>query len=349
MWAAGMIAVMVGIECMEAGSNTLSKAAMTNGMSDYVFVVYSNSLALLFILPSTLIYHRKRPCPKLTFLIVCRIFILGLLSCTLQILMYIGIGYSSPTMASAMNSLIPAFTFILALVTRMEKLDLKVQSSQAKSIGTILSITGAYIVVFYQGPPILFSRPLTNLHSFSVSLQSNWIVGGFLLATSSFLISLLYIVQTWIIKDYPAEMVVTLFGCIFVTILSAIVALIVERDPNAWTLKRDVELITIVYSAVFIVSIRSVIYAWVCRTKGPVFVSTFRPLGIAFAVFMGVTFLKDTLHIGSVIGAVIIALGLYAVMWGKANEVQVIEENVIFRVDSSSDKVPLLQNKSMEL
>ncbi|KAL7171427.1 hypothetical protein ACSBR2_036141 [Camellia fascicularis] len=248
MWAAGMIAVMVGIECMEAGSNTLSKAAMTNGMSDYVFVVYSNSLALLFILPSTLIYHRKRPCPKLTFLIVCRIFILGLLSCTLQILMYIGIGYSSPTMASAMNSLIPAFTFILALVTRMEKLDLKVQSSQAKSIGTILSITGAYIVVFYQGPPILFSRPLPNLHSFSVSVQSNWIVGGFLLATSSFLISLLYIVQTWIIKDYPAEMVVTLFGCIFVTILSAIVALIVERDPNAWTLKPDVELITIVYS-----------------------------------------------------------------------------------------------------
>ncbi|KAF5940152.1 hypothetical protein HYC85_021319 [Camellia sinensis] len=327
----------------------------------------------------------------------------------------------------------------------MEKLDLKVQSSQAKSIGTILSITGAYIVVFYQWPPILFSRPLPNLHSFSVSLQSNWIVGGFLLATSSFLISLLYIVQvelvkslynsfynvkkkinhfpchqTWIIKDYPAEMVVTLFGCIFVTILSAIVALIVERDRNAWTLKPDVELITIVYSAVFMVSIRSVIYAWVCRIKGPVFVSTFRPLGMAFAVFMGVTFLKDTLHIGSVIGAVIIALGLYAhhkdlhiwrpllptkkilvsaaigfdagvlscleyvedapwaedeeekvaskvyagfagsttmvsthgnvaVMWGKANEVQIIEENVISRVDSSSDKVPLLQNKSMEV
>ncbi|CAL5418982.1 unnamed protein product [Camellia sinensis] len=261
----------------------------------------------------------------------------GGISCTLQILMYIGIGYSSPTMASAMNSLVPAFTFILALVTsssqqlhhrrlclrlrlrtRMEKLDLKVQSSQAKSIGTILSITGAYIVVFYQGPPILFSRPLPNLHSFSVSLQSNWIVG-----------------------DYPAEMVVTLFGCIFVTILSAIVALIVERDPNAWTLKPDVELITIVYSAVFMVSIRSVIYAWVCRIKGPVFVSTFRPLGMAFAVFMGVTFLKDTLHIGSVIG-------LYAVMWEKANEVQIIEENVISRVDSSSDKVPLLQNKSME-
>ncbi|CAL5421379.1 unnamed protein product [Camellia sinensis] len=208
---------------------------------------------------------------------------------------------------------------------RMEKLDLKVQSSQAKSIGTILSITGAYIVVE-------LVKSLYNSY-YNVKKKKK-------------LISPCH--QTWIIKDYPAEMVVTLFGCIFVTILSAIVALIVERDPNAWTLKPDVELITIVYSAVFMVSIRSVIYAWVCRIKGPVFVSTFRPLGMAFAVFMGVTFLKDTLHIGSVIGAVIIALGLYAVMWGKAIEVQIIEENVISRVDSSSDKVPLLQNKSME-
>ncbi|THG05465.1 hypothetical protein TEA_026000 [Camellia sinensis var. sinensis] len=81
MWISWMIiAVMVGIECVEAGLNTLTKVAMTSGMSDFVFVVYSNSLALLFLLPSTLIYHRKRPSPKLTFLIVCRIFILGLLS-----------------------------------------------------------------------------------------------------------------------------------------------------------------------------------------------------------------------------------------------------------------------------
>ncbi|KAL7171424.1 hypothetical protein ACSBR2_036140 [Camellia fascicularis] len=350
MWISWIIiAVMVVIECVEAGLNTLIKVAMTNGMSDFVFVVYSNSLALLFLLPSTLIYHRKRPCPKLTFLIVCRIFILGLLSCTAQILSYTGIGFSSPTMASAMTGLIPAFTFVLALFTRMEKLDLKVQSSQAKSIGTILSIVGAYIVIFYQGPPIMFSQSLPNLHSPSESPLSNWIIGGFLLAASSFVISVLYIVQTWIIKDYPAEMVVTLIACIFVAILSAIIALIVESDPKAWTLRPDVELVTIVYSAFLMVTIRSVIHTWACRTKGPVFVTTFRPLGMVFAVFMGVTFLKDTLHIGSVIGAIIIALGLYSVMWGKAKEVEIIENSIICKVNSSADEVPLLQNKSIDV
>ncbi|CAL5421380.1 unnamed protein product [Camellia sinensis] len=408
MWISWMIiAVMVGIECVEAGLNTLTKVAMTSGMSDFVFVVYSNSLALLFLLPSTLIYHRKRPSPKLTFLIVCRIFILGLLSCTAQILLYTGIGFSSPTMASAMTGLIPAFTFVLALITRkkfsasgqwidgdilaaktifdtmcrrdivswtsiivgmaqhgraneslslhdegrfrMEKLDLKVQSSQAKSIGTIVSIVGAYIVIFYQGPPIMFSQSLPIPHSPSESPLSNWIIGGFLLATSSFVISVLYIVQTWIIKDYPAEMVVTLIACIFVAILSAIIALIVESDPKAWTLRPDVELVTIVYSAFLMVTIRSVIHIWACRTKGPVFVTTFRPLGMVFAVFMGVTFLKDTLHVGSVIGAIIIALGLYSVMWGKAKEVEIIENSFICRINSSSEEVPLLQNKSIDV
>ncbi|THG16103.1 hypothetical protein TEA_018929 [Camellia sinensis var. sinensis] len=149
-------------------------------------------------------------------------------------------------------------------------------------------------------------------------------------------------IGTWIIKDYPAEMVVTLIACIFVAILSAIIALIVESDPKAWTLRPDVELVTIVYSAFLMVTIRSVIHAWACRTKGPVFVTTFRPLGMVFAVFMGVTFLKDTLHVGSVIGAIIIALGLYSVMWGKAKEVEIIENSFICRINSSSEEVPLL-------
>ncbi|GFY88315.1 hypothetical protein Acr_06g0002550 [Actinidia rufa] len=335
MWISGIIAVMVAIECLEAGLSTLSKAAMVKGMSDFVFVTYSNALALLFFLPSTFIYYRKRPCPRLPFSIVCRIFILSLIS--------------SPTMWSAMNGLVPAFTFLLAIVTRMEKLDLKVWSSQAKSIGTIVTVVGAYIVIFYQGPPIIFYQSFPNLDALILSPLSNWIIGGFLLATSSFLTSLLLIVQTWIIRDYPAELVVTLFGCIFVTILSTIIALLAERDPNTWKLRPDVELVTIAYSAIFLVSIRSVVHAWACRTKGPVFVTVFKPLGMVFTIAMGVSFLRDTLHIGSVIGAATIAVGFYSVMWGKSNEVMNIEDSGIPGLDSSTDNIPLLQNKSMDV
>lgn len=39
-------------------------------------------------------------------------------SCTVQTLMYTGIELSSPTVSSAMVDLVPAFTFILAIVSR---------------------------------------------------------------------------------------------------------------------------------------------------------------------------------------------------------------------------------------
>ncbi|KAH7859270.1 hypothetical protein Vadar_033911 [Vaccinium darrowii] len=345
MWGGGVIAVMVAMEGLDAGLNTLSKAAMNEGMSDFVFVVYFNALALLFLLSSNFFYYRKKPIPKPPLFIVFRIFILGILSCGVQIFMYVGIGYSSPTMASAMNGLIPGFTFILAILTRMEKLDLRVRSSQAKSIGTLVALAGAYILIFYQGPAVISSGRSTSYNVFGTLYVSNWIIGGLLLVTSSVLFSLSFIVQTWIIKEYPAELMVSLFGCIFVLIPSAIVALIVERDLSAWKLKPDLDLVTIAYSAIFMVTIRGVVDIWACRTKGPVFVSMFKPIGMVFTVVMTVTFLRVTLHIGSVIGAAIIALGFYSVLWGKAEEVNMVEDIVISGFDSSPDEeVPLLRN-----
>ncbi|KAA8529537.1 hypothetical protein F0562_033664 [Nyssa sinensis] len=319
MWDAGIMAVLVIVECLEVGLNTLSKAAMSRGMSDFVFIVYSNALAFFFLLPLTFIFHRIKPCPQLAFSIVGKIFVLGLLSSCLQMCMYIGIGYSSPTLASAMIDLTPAFTFLLAIFTRMEELDLKVQSSQAKSIGTIILITGAFIVTFYKGPPIIISPSSSNsLHDPLLSSQSNWVIGGFLLATGSLLLALLYIFQ----------------------------ARIINEDPNAWKLRPDVELVTIVYSAILVVSLRSVVQIWALHKKGPVYVTMFKPLEMVIAVVMGITFLGDTLYIGSVIGAATIALGFYSVMWGKAKEEKTIVDNEMCGgSDSSSHEVPLLRNK----
>jgi drug/metabolite transporter (DMT)-like permease len=46
----------------------------------------------------------------------------------------------------------------------------------------------------------------------------------------------------------------------------------------------------------------------------------FKPLSIAIAVAMAAIFLGDTLHLGSVIGSVILSFGFYTVIWGKARE-----------------------------
>ncbi|KOM48600.1 hypothetical protein LR48_Vigan07g230400 [Vigna angularis] len=92
----GVVALLLSIEFLDVIVYTLSKAAMKKGMNDFVFVMYSNALASCLLLPLTLLFH----------------------SCSVQMLRFFGIGFSSPTLATAMSDLIPAFTFILAIFFR---------------------------------------------------------------------------------------------------------------------------------------------------------------------------------------------------------------------------------------
>ncbi|KAL3654603.1 hypothetical protein CASFOL_001588 [Castilleja foliolosa] len=63
--------------------------------------------------------------PPLNFLLICGFFSLGVLGCLAQLAGYTGINYTYAAFASAMLNLIPGFTFILAIIFRMEKLACK--------------------------------------------------------------------------------------------------------------------------------------------------------------------------------------------------------------------------------
>ncbi|XP_031263180.1 WAT1-related protein At5g40240-like [Pistacia vera] len=122
-----------------------------------------------------------------------------------------------------------------------------------------------------------------------------------------------------------------------------------ERNPNSWTLRADMELIAILYSAVFGVALRNLVHAWACHKKGPVYVSMFKPVGIIIAVVMGVTLLGDTLYLGSITGGSIIAFGFYSALWGQAQEEKMVDDKGINCSKSSSPNAPLLENRSMEI
>ncbi|KAK4263355.1 hypothetical protein QN277_028778 [Acacia crassicarpa] len=62
--------------------------------------------------------------------------------------------------------------------------------------------------------------------------------------------------------------------------------------------------------------------AWCVSKGGPVFVSVFIPLQLLFLAFVGSFFLNETLHLGSIIGGVLIVGGLYMVLWGKGKEMK---------------------------
>ncbi|XAR51833.1 hypothetical protein NMG60_11006587 [Bertholletia excelsa] len=342
-------AAMVTMECANVGLNTLFKAATDRGMSYHVFVAYAYGIAAFVLLPSPFFSRRSRVLPPMNFSIACKIFLLGLIGCTSQIMGYTGINYSSPTLASAISNLVPAFTFILALIFRMEKLALRSSSSQAKIIGTIVSISGAFVVTLYKGPPVIStSSPSISLNQPLHSPQSNWVVGGLFLITEYILVPMWYIVQTQIMKEYPAELTVVFFYNLCVSVFAAIVGVITEPNMNAWKIRFDTALASILCSGIFGSFVNNAVHTWVLRVRGPVFVAMFKPLSIAIAVAMGVMFLSDTLYLGSIMGATIISCGFYTVMWGKAKE-ETAESCEIRDLESSSNpKVPLLQSVSKQ-
>ncbi|KAI3409377.1 XPGI domain-containing protein [Psidium guajava] len=109
---------MVSMECMNVGLNTLYKAATLRGMSYHVFIVYAYAIAALVLLPAAFISRKSRTLPPLSRPVLAKIGLLGLIGSSSQILGYTGINFSSPTLASAISNLTPAFTFILAILFR---------------------------------------------------------------------------------------------------------------------------------------------------------------------------------------------------------------------------------------
>ncbi|CAL8093477.1 unnamed protein product [Prunus armeniaca] len=258
--AALPIVGMVLAESAQAGLIIVSKVAMSNGMSNLIFLCYSNALAALILLPISLAFHRSER-PPLTFSTLCWFFLLGLIG--------------------------------------MERIDGRSSSSLAKTLGTIVSISGAFIVTLYKGPPLLMTSSTDILsHNQLFSEQSNWVLGGVCIALNCVLASSWLIVQASVLKKYPAELIMVFYYCFFVAIQSVVVSLTVERDLSAWELKPKIRLIAVLYSGVFGSAFQVGVSTWCLHRTGPVFVAMFKPLGIVITVFVGVTFLGDTFYLG---------------------------------------------------
>ncbi|KAK8711060.1 hypothetical protein V6N13_146362 [Hibiscus sabdariffa] len=323
-------AALVTMECVTAGLNTLFKAATLEGMSYHVFLVYDYAVATLLLLPAPFFSYR--------------------ISC--QIMGYKGIIYSSPTLSSAISNLSPALTFILTILFRMEKLVWNSNSGKAKVMGTIISITGAFVVTLYKGPAIFkASTPSMSLHQPLNSSGTNWVIGGAFLTVHYILNPFWLIVLTQIMVEYPAELTVMFLYNLFVCFMALVVGLVVERNASAWRIESDIALASVVCSGIFSSCLSNAINTWALRLKGPVYVAMFQPFSIAVAFALGIIFLADTPYLGSFIGATTISIGFYTVMWGMAKEGKPVDSGSSSgnTIDSpSSHMAPLLQSYKTE-
>ncbi|RVW47242.1 WAT1-related protein [Vitis vinifera] len=352
LWEVIPFSVMVLMEGCTVGLTIMTKTVMAKGMSQFVFVVYSNALSSIILLPYSLIFRRTQQ-SFFTFPLLTRFFFLGLTGITIaQIFAFTGLSYSSPILACGMGNLIPAFSFVLAIILRTTKLDWRVTSGQAKIIGTFISISGGTLMILYKGPLVrktAFSAPFHHLeliprHFIFSSTPEYWALGGILLAVASLSASVWGIIQVGTVKQYPEPITIAALYTSMGTIQSAIVAFVAERNLSAWKLELNMELLLIFLSTFgalignFGSAIRCSVHIWCMHNKGPFYVPMFKPFGIIIASIASVIFFGDSLHYGRFPVRSHDNCGKFCI---EKDDMKAGGEGI----DSSEQKVPLLQEE----
>ena len=132
----------------------------------------------------------------------------------------------------------------------------------------------------------------------------------------------LFILQTHTIKRYTAQLSLTTLICFVGTIQAIVVTFVMERRPSVWTIGFDMNLLAAAYAGIVTSSIAYYVQGLVIKKTGPVFASAFSPLMMIIVAAMGSFILSEKIYLGAVLGAVVIVVGLYAVLWGNHKETQ---------------------------
>ncbi|PON40847.1 Plant-drug/metabolite exporter [Trema orientale] len=331
-----------------AGYFVVSKVSLDKGMSRYVLVAYGYAFGTLATALLAFIFERNNNC-KITIPILRNVFFLGLLGAVLgRTMFYMGLEYTSQTFTSAVSNIFPVFTFVLAVLFRMEKLDMSKNSSRAKIVGTVVSFTGATIMTLYKGIKVI-SIHAQDTHDQSastskLSFDKDWIKGSVILVASYLSIAAFYLLQTATVKMYAAPLTLTTLSCLSGTLLSTIMTAILDHRAASWRLSWDITLLAPLYSGIMIFGIVIYIQTIVIRKKGPVFAIAFSPLSSIIAAIMGLLILGEDLHLGCVIGATMIIVGVYAILWAKNEEEKMplehpnMPEQDVIEIKPQSDK-----------
>ncbi|KAK2659528.1 hypothetical protein Ddye_006061 [Dipteronia dyeriana] len=316
--------LMLFLQFGAAGMYIITMATLNHGMNRYVLIVYRNAIAALVLAPFALLLERKIR-PKMTLSVFLQIMTMGFLEPILdQGFAYLGMKYTSASYTSAIMNAVPSVTFVIAVIFRLERINIKKIDSQAKVIGTLMTFGGALLMTLYKGPVINLIGSSTSRHHESSSDSSDnhehWVAGTLLILVGCVAWSCFYVLQSITLKKYPAELSLSSLICAAGTLQSAAVALAVERHASAWAVGWDSRLFAPLYTGIVSSGITYYLQGIVMKTRGPVFVTAFNPLCMIIVAILGSIILAEKLHLGSIIGGMIIAVGLYSVVWGKTKD-----------------------------
>ncbi|RWV86270.1 hypothetical protein GW17_00051852 [Ensete ventricosum] len=202
-----------------AGMYVVSVVSLKQGMSHYVLVVYRNAIAAVVVVYCIVASKSGYYLTRVSHKISCFRPVLD------QNFYYMGTKYTSASFSSALYNILPAVTFVNAIILRMEKIDIEKRRSQAKIFGTAVTVMGALIMILYKGPIMEFvwTRGRHHVAAAAAPSDAHWLAGTFMLLFSCFCWSAFFILQA-----YPAELSLSTLICVLGAGQGSAVALFME-------------------------------------------------------------------------------------------------------------------------
>ncbi|CAN6349442.1 unnamed protein product [Urochloa humidicola] len=322
-------ALGVVIQVIYAATIVISKASFDQGLSIFVYILYRQAAACLLLLPVAILLERRNA-PPMSFRLLLKMFLYSLVNTLGSCLYNTSLKYTSATTAAAICSSIPVITFFLALLLRMEAMKLKSSPGMAKAAGITLCLAGVLIIALYAGPllrPLNRHRVLADHGSKQAAAAQRviskglWILGTFLTLVACVAWSFFFVFQALLLKEYPNKLLAALIQCLFGTVQSLLVAVAMERDHgfSRWKLGLNLSLVSVAYSGIVGTAICLYLQTWCVAMKGPVFLAMWNPLCLLLTLLCS-SLLGETVHLGSILGGILLVGGLYSVLWGKRKE-----------------------------
>ncbi|VVA95557.1 unnamed protein product [Arabis nemorensis] len=284
--------------------NALVKKVLDGGVNHMVIATYRLAISTVFLAPIAYFWESA----SLT-----------------QYFYLLGLSYTSATLACAFMSMAPAVTFVMALIFRVEKLNMKSKAGMRMVMGTLICIGGALLLTMYKGVALTKLHKLethSSINNKSAMKPENWIIGCVLLFAGTSCFGSWMLIQSKVNDKYPCQYSSTVVLSFFGTIQCALLSLIKSRDISTWILTDKLDIMTVVYAGAVTQGINTVGTSWCIRKRGPIFTSVFTPVGLIFATLFDFWILHRQICIGNVIGSGIVIFGLYIFLLGKVRQMK---------------------------
>ncbi|XP_051223261.1 WAT1-related protein At3g30340 [Lolium perenne] len=314
---------MLAFDLITAVMTALVKKALERGLDRLVLVTLRQLVATIFLAP--IAYFKERSTrPKLTLEILAYLFFSAVFGAALsQYTFFYGLQYTTATFAITFINLSPVLTFLIAVVLRMEPLKVKSMAGAAKITGTLMSLAGLLLLTLYKGMP-LTHQAATALspaaHNTDGGGNRSWMLGTMALLANCMFFSFWLLLQTRLTKKYPAIYSSTALMFFISTLQGGVLTVAVERRASLWMLTDKLEIITVLYAGIIGSGAGYLIMTWCVEKKGPVFTAAFIPIIQIMVATIDFFFLHEQIYLGSVLGSVLMVLGLYLVLWGKKRD-----------------------------